>query len=133
MFSAHLVKWVTKNNRPTRIIEDRELRELLLTGRPATQLPSAMTISRDIQTSFALCRDRIAKLLREHPGKIHFATDTWTSPNHRAFVAWTVHFEHQGHMLAFLLDIIEVPEVRSLCMCTHTGTDITAPSKSLWC
>ena len=72
-----------------------------------------MTISRDIQSSFALCRDRVSKLLRDHPGKIHFATDTWTSPNHRAFVAWTVHLEHQGHMLAFLLDVVEVPEVRA--------------------
>ena len=38
--------------------------------------------------------------------------DAWTSPNHRAFVAWTVHLQHEGHILAFLLDIIEVPEVR---------------------
>jgi hypothetical protein len=36
------------------------------------------------------------------------------SPNHRAFVAWTVHFEYEGAMMAFLLDIIEVLE-------SHTG------------
>jgi hypothetical protein len=108
------VKWITKSNHPARIIDDRELRELLLTGRPTMQLPSASTIARDIRSSFLFCRDRIAKLLREYPGRIHFATDSWTSPNHRAFVAWTVHLEHQGQMLAFLLDIIEVPEVRRL-------------------
>jgi hypothetical protein len=34
--------------------------------------------------------------------------------NHHAFVAWTVHLEHEGKMLAFLLNIIEVPE-------SHTG------------
>ena len=88
------------------------------------QLPSAMTISRDIQSSFTLCRARIAKLLRDHPGKIHFATDTWTSPNHRAFAAWTVHFEHQGHMLVFLLDVIEVPEVWSSCVHVLARTDV---------
>jgi hypothetical protein len=38
--------------------------------------------------------------------------DAWTSPNHCAFVAWTVHLQHEGHVLAFLLDIIKVPEVR---------------------
>jgi hypothetical protein len=49
-----------------------------------------------------------------HPGRLHFATDAWTSPNHRAFVAWTVHLEHQGDILAFLLDIVKIPE-------SHTG------------
>jgi hypothetical protein len=38
-------------------------------------------------------------------------TDAWTSPNHRVFVAGTVHLEYEGEMLCFLLDIIEVPEV----------------------
>ena len=117
--SAHLVKWVTESSRPLQIIEDRELRDLLLTGRPNMTLPSANTISRDIHASFAACRERIGKLLKEHPGMIHFGTDTWTSPNHRAFVAWTGHFEYQGELLTFLLDIIELPEVRhSLCVST---------------
>ena len=35
----------------------------------------------------------------------------FSSPNHQAFVAWTVHLQHDGEMLAFLLDICEVPEV----------------------
>jgi len=41
-------------------------------------------------------------------------TDAWTSTNHHACVAWTVHFEHKGAMLAFLLDIVELLE-------SHTG------------
>jgi hypothetical protein len=49
--------------------------------------------------------------LQEHPGCVHFATDAWTSPNHHAFVAWTVHLHHNSHVLAFVLDIVEVPEV----------------------
>jgi hypothetical protein len=44
-------------------------------------------------------------------GQVHIATDAWTSTNHRAFVAWTVHLHHQGNLLSFVLDIIEVPEV----------------------
>ncbi|KAF8221742.1 hypothetical protein L208DRAFT_1062671, partial [Tricholoma matsutake] len=52
--------------------------------------------------------------LKEHPGHVHFATNAWTSPNHRAFVAWTVHLHHEGHILTFLLNIMEVPE-------SHTG------------
>ncbi|KAJ7349858.1 hypothetical protein DFH08DRAFT_696704, partial [Mycena albidolilacea] len=47
-------------------------------------------------------------------GRLSFATHAWTSPNHRTFVAWTVHLQHKGEPLVFLLDIFEVPEVR-LC------------------
>jgi hypothetical protein len=109
--SAHLVKWITENNRPANIINDRELRDLLTTGWPNIELPSNNTIFRDIKASFEKCQDRITKLLQEHPGRLHFATDAWTSPNHHAFVAWTVHLEYEGEMLSFLLDIIELPEV----------------------
>ncbi|KAF8256684.1 hypothetical protein EI94DRAFT_1640431, partial [Lactarius quietus] len=87
--------------------------ELLTTGRSGLHVPSHTTINRDIKASFEYCKDRIQKLLREHPGKLHFATDAWTSPNHHALIAWTVHFEYQGSPLSFLLDILEVPEVRT--------------------
>jgi hypothetical protein len=50
-------------------------------------------------------------ILQEYPGHLHFAMDAWTSPNHQAFIAWTVQFEHDGELLCFLLDIIEVAEV----------------------
>ena len=75
------------------------------------KLPLNNTIFQDIQVSFKKCWDYIAKLLQEHPGCLHFATDTWTSPNHHAFVAWMLHLEYEGEMLSFLLDIIELPEV----------------------
>ena len=44
-------------------------------------------------------------------------TDTWTSPNHRTICAWTVHLEHDGQPLSFLLDIIKIPE-------SHTGVTL---------
>jgi len=37
--------------------------------------------------------------------------DAWTTPNHHAFVAWTVHIEHEDDTLSFLLDVAELPEV----------------------
>ena len=126
--SVHLIKRITENNWLINIINDHELRDLLMAGHPSIDLPSTTTISRDIKTSFEKCWERIAKLLQvhqtvlnilqllilfhqEHPGHVHFATDTWTLPNHCVFVAWTVHLEYQGEMLSFLLDIIELPEV----------------------
>jgi hypothetical protein len=42
--------------------------------------------------------------------------DAWTSPNHQACVAWSVHLHHKGHILVFLLDIVEVPEECLLLM-----------------
>ncbi|KAF8240027.1 hypothetical protein L208DRAFT_1235205, partial [Tricholoma matsutake] len=80
-------------------------------GCPGTLLPSPMMVSCDIKASFKKWWQHIHKLLAEHAGFVHFATDAWTSLNHWAFIAWTVHFHHQGHILMFLLDIIEVPEV----------------------
>ena len=114
---AHLVKWVTESNRPPGALNDRELRDLLTAGRPKLELPSPNTVRRDIKVAFEKSRDVIGDLLRKHPGRLHFATDTWTSPNHRAICAWTVHLEHDGQPLSFLLDIIEIPE-------SHTGATL---------
>jgi hypothetical protein len=41
-------------------------------------------------------------------GALSFATDAWTSLNHKAYVAITVHFEQNGIPIAMLLDLVEV-------------------------
>ena len=46
--------------------------------------------------------------LKEYDGRLNFATDAWMSPNHKAFVAVTVHLEHDGQPISLLLDIIEL-------------------------
>ena len=51
--------------------------------------------------------------IKEYPGKLNFATDTWTSPNHRSYVAFTVHLEKDGVPLCLLLDFVEVPRSHS--------------------
>jgi hypothetical protein len=48
---------------------------------------------------------------------LSFATDAWTSLNHKAYVAITVHLEQNGSPLAMLLDIVEVPK-------SHTGFNL---------
>jgi hypothetical protein len=50
---------------------------------------------------------------QEHDGRLSFATDAWSSPNNRAFVAQTVHFEQNGAPISFLLDIVEVASSHS--------------------
>lgn len=105
---------MAESNRPASIVSDPELIDLLTTGHPHLKVPSPNTVQRDVKAAYKKCHQQITKLLQDHPGQIHFATDAWTSTNHHAFVAWTVHLEHEGAMLAFLLDIIEVPK-------SHTG------------
>jgi hypothetical protein len=48
---------------------------------------------------------------QEYEGNLNFATDAWTSPNHKAFVAVSVHFERDGMPLCIILDVVEVAEV----------------------
>jgi len=38
--------------------------------------------------------------------------DTWTSPNHYAYVAVTAHLEVWGEPISLVLDVIELPMVR---------------------
>jgi hypothetical protein len=50
---------------------------------------------------------------------LNFATDAWTSPNHKVYVAVTVHFQKDGVPVAMLLDLVEVAE-------SHTGAHLAA-------
>ncbi|KAH0834954.1 hypothetical protein J3R83DRAFT_10658, partial [Lanmaoa asiatica] len=52
------------DNCPANIVNYCALRDLLLAGRPNTQLPSQSTISQDIKSLFAKCQERIGKLLQ---------------------------------------------------------------------
>lgn len=60
------------------------------------------------------CKPLVNLQRQEYDGKLNFATDCWTSPNHRAYTAITVHLAVKGEPLSILLDIVEVAE-------SHTG------------
>ena len=57
--------------------------------------------------------------LKGHIGALSFATVTWTSPNHKVYMAVTVHFENEGMPAAMLLDIVEL-------VCLHSGLNLAA-------
>jgi hypothetical protein len=50
---------------------------------------------------------------------LNFATDAWTSPNHKAYMAITVHFTHNGAPVSMLLDLVEVAK-------SHSGVNLAA-------
>lgn len=56
---------------------------------------------------------------QKYDGAQNFATDAWTSPNSKAYVAMTVHFENASVPILMLLDIIEV-------MCLNSGFNLAA-------
>ncbi|KAF8547110.1 hypothetical protein OG21DRAFT_1479556 [Imleria badia] len=84
---------------------------LMKMGRPHYYLPLRWTVARDIRLVFARTQKRIATMLKEYNGKMNFTTDAWSSPNHRAFVAFCVHLEHKGKPLSMPLDIVKVASV----------------------
>jgi hypothetical protein len=46
--------------------------------------------------------------MQEYDGKLNFATDAWSLPNHKAFVAVSVHFEYNREPVSMVLDVVEV-------------------------
>jgi len=106
------------------------------TGQPNYHIPSPETVSHDVKDVFVRVCKRIAtmlqvrhsssivsktylKQLKEHDGDLNFTTDAWTSPNNKAYVAVSVHFEVKGVPVGMLLDVVEVP-------CLHTGINLAA-------
>ena len=126
---AEMVRWVCEDLRPFQIVKDRGFQRLMKTGRPEIYIPSPETISRDVRLIYARTRERLAKMLQEHEGKLSFSTDGWTSPNHRAYVAFMVHLEHKGSPLMLPLDIVELAQVSRRTLSLHhrslTGTSLT--------
>lgn len=58
-------------------------------------------------------------MLQDYNGTLSFATDAWTSPNHKPYVAVTVHFETKGKPRTMLLDIVEVAR-------SHSGLNLAS-------
>jgi hypothetical protein len=131
---AEIVRWVSESLRPFKIVSDRGFKCLMKTGRPDYYLPSPSTVSRDVRLVFVNVRKRMSKMMKvsnkqlneirnrltscqEYDGKLNFATDAWTSPNHKAFVAVSVHFEQDGKPMCLILDVVEVAQVSTVDTC----------------
>ncbi|KAH9897078.1 uncharacterized protein BXZ73DRAFT_62961 [Epithele typhae] len=117
--SSDIKTYFTRKGKGSVVFSNRHLTQaetrwiLMKTGRPNFKIPSPSTLARDTRTLFTRSRERIGRLLRDYDGHINIATDCWTSPNHRAFTAVTVHFLHNDEPISMLLDIVEVPKVRT--------------------
>jgi hypothetical protein len=119
-------------NRLFQIVNNPGFWMLMKMGWPDCYIPSAKMLSCDVRKIFVCVHRHISKMLKvisvclfcckrrtylvqqEFNGKLNFATDAWSSPNHKAYVAFTVHLEDQGKPMLMLLDIVEVVQL-------HTG------------
>jgi hypothetical protein len=120
-----LVKWIAQCSLSANVLNDRDFIKLITAGQSGLTLLSAATAACNIKTIVEGSHEKIKKLLIDHPGCLHFATDAWMSPNHQAFVAWTVHFKHDGHMLTFFLNVVEVTQ-------SHTRSTFAAAFQKMF-
>ncbi|KAF9028137.1 hypothetical protein BDZ89DRAFT_902107, partial [Hymenopellis radicata] len=111
---ARIFSHVPLTKPEVRIVKDRAFEKLMKSGRPETYIPHPTTISRDTKVLFGKTRRRLATFFQNYPGRIALATDAWTSPNHRAFVAYSAHWEENGEPVSAMLDFRELAE-------SHTG------------
>ena len=106
------------------------------TGRPEYWIPLRWTVSCDVQQVFARTRARIGQMLQvsihtpctrqicdipesqAYDGELNFARDCWTSPNHMAMVAFSVHFEHDSAPMRMVLDVVKLAK-------SHSGVNLT--------
>lgn len=130
---AKIVCWVAESSWPLNIVKDCGFQSLMKTERPEYWILSPSTAAQDVKLVFAKTRNQIARMLKvswnngtqpvsltcskEHLGALSFATDTWSSLNHKAYIAVTVHFEQDGIPILMLLDIVEVP-------CSHSSLNL---------
>ncbi|KAL1739475.1 hypothetical protein HDZ31DRAFT_49335 [Schizophyllum fasciatum] len=126
---------MAESYRPFSVVDDEGFKRLMKTGRPEHYLPSQSTVSRDLKRVFARSRACIAKMLQachlgivmsmeaeylqEYDGDLNFQTDCWTAPNHKAYMGTTVTLEHDGSMMTFVLDVVEVAR-------SHSGINLAA-------
>jgi hypothetical protein len=134
---ADHVRWMAESKRTFKLVNDNGYHHVMKNGHPSHYIPSHQTVAWDLLKVFSHSREQISKLLKvcviqcarlfqfdlqslqEHQGDLSFCTDAWTSLNHRAYVAITVHLEKDGVPSTTLLDIIEVAE-------SHTGAALAA-------
>jgi hypothetical protein len=116
---AEIVWWVAESKSPFGIVSNHRFQSLMKTGRPEYCIPSPATVSCDIKMVFANAQKQIAKMLQEYKGTLSFATDAWTLPNHKVFIAVTVHFEKDREPICLILDVVEV-------VMSHSGVNLAA-------
>jgi len=69
----------------------------------------------EISLHFFTTRDEFTYLVQqEFDGKLNFATYTWLSQNHKAYIMFTVYLENHGKPMSMLLNIGKVTQLHTV-------------------
>ena len=71
-----------------------------------------------------ITRRRTLRGIQEYNGELNFTTDCWTSPNHKAMVAFSVHVEQDGVPMRMTLDVVELATSHSGLNLAKTFADL---------
>ena len=131
-FCYHLVMWITTCHRPFSIVEDPEFRALLRMLYGRVEIPSHVTVTRDMHLILRDAKGHLTAVLRvrlalfafaalacpgTHPDmqslpcKIHLCVDGWTSPNFMSFLGVTAHWVSGAALQHVMLDFIKYVHV----------------------
>jgi len=106
-FRYLVATWSARYARPHLIIEDEELREILIMLNPNVKVHSHQTVSRDITDMYHRSRTAIALHLQSVKQRLHIMLDGWTAPNVYSFLGVTVQYYEKGDICSFVLDFVK--------------------------
>ncbi len=106
MFQYLLTVWITQCHHPFAIVEDEPLHHIFELLYAKVDIPSAVTVSRDVRKVFYLAKDKVAEYLQRQRAAIHVMFDGWTAPNVISFLGVVVCFEENGELRSLLLDYV---------------------------
>ncbi|OJT02154.1 Zinc finger BED domain-containing protein RICESLEEPER 2 [Trametes pubescens] len=110
----YLALWCARHHRPFLIVEDGELCAILRMLYGRVEIPSRVTVSRDIHMIMHHCKELVILLFAAYPGRIHICVDGWTLPNILAFLGITAHWHKDGKVRHIILDFVRLTS-------SHTG------------
>ena len=96
------------------IVNDNGFQCLMKMGRPKYYLPKPAVVLCDVWKAFVQVWQKLVEKLQAYAGKLNFAMDTWTAPNHKSFTVITVHLEDEGEALSLPLDVVEVARMSDM-------------------
>ncbi|KAI0749933.1 hypothetical protein C8Q80DRAFT_1101255, partial [Daedaleopsis nitida] len=101
-----LAMWCACRHHPFTIVDNPEFLSILRMLYGKVEVPSRVTVSRDIQL---ILDETLAKLIQQFEsldGKVHLCVDGWTSPNIISFLGMTAHWHEAGEIRYVILEFI---------------------------
>ncbi|RPD54706.1 hypothetical protein L226DRAFT_470113, partial [Lentinus tigrinus ALCF2SS1-7] len=111
-----LAMWCAARHRPFAVVDDPEFKTILRMLYGKVELPSRVTVSRDVQRIVEETKTSLMKRFetltgvnasaQNLKGKVHLCVDGWTSPNVISFLGVTAHWHEDAEIRHVILDFI---------------------------